>query len=128
MTSCSQDNYILFSTLYDTTLIDVSSLDELTSDELPALNRSEPTLATCNVFSPASTGTAIVQVTAHSVRMIDLGSGFLVSEWPAQNDGRFRRGEITSAAVNPTQVLVAFQGGLLVYLTVDAELQILQGP
>lgn len=69
-----------------------------------------------------------MQVTAQSVRVLDLGSGYLISEWPPQNDARFRRGEITCAAVNPTQILVALQGGLLVYLTLDGELQILQGP
>ncbi|KAF8318997.1 hypothetical protein DL93DRAFT_2225425 [Clavulina sp. PMI_390] len=117
------DRYLMISTLYSTALVDLSSSDPsstapsvpeaITSDQLPALIRSSPTIATGNVRG--GNGSAIVQVTAEGVWVIDTIGGFVVSSWPAAGQDKVM---VTNAGVNGRQVLVALNGGRVVYLTV----------
>lgn len=117
----------MLSTLYDTILIDLgdgSKMEELDMDQLPDLVRASTTIATGNVIG--SSGHAIVQVTPNVVRVIDLASGFAPSTWPSEGDSKYSGRMITAASVNATQVLVAFQGGTLVYLTIDKDLRLIE--
>lgn len=115
----------MISTLYDTALVDLgdgSNMEELGADQLPDLDRSVPTIVTGNIVG--GTGHAIVQVTSDMVKVIDFASGFEVSIWPPEGDRKKFRGTITSASVNGTQLLVALQGGRLIYFVVDNDLQL----
>lgn len=97
-------------------------MEALEADAVPDLIRSAPTIETGNIMG--QTGQAIVQVTTDSVRIVDLASGYMVSDWPPANDPFFRRGKITTASVNSKQVLVALQGGELVYLKINQDLRL----
>jgi hypothetical protein len=117
----------MLSTLYDTILIDLgdgSKMEELEKDQLPDLIRTSATIAAGNVVG--GSGHAIVQVTPNAVRVIDLASGFTSSTWPSEGDSKYSRRMISVASVNATQVLVAFQGGTLVYLTIDEDLRLVE--
>lgn len=78
---------------------------------------------------------AVVQVTKESIRVIDFGSGFLISSWEPPtaatgsgkgNAAKREKRLITTASVNPTQILVGLEGGSLIYLTLDEELNLVQ--
>jgi len=116
----------MLSTLYDTIIIDLGDglkMEELEMDQLPDLIRTSTTIATGNVIG--GSGHAIVQVTSRAVRIIDLASGFASSTWPS-GDSKYSRSMITAGSVNATQVLVAFQGGILVYLTINEDLHLVE--
>lgn len=122
-----RDRFLMLSTLYDTILIDLgdgSKMEELDKDQLPDLIRTSTTIAAGNVVG--GSGHAIVQVTPNSVRIIDLASGFASSKWPSEGDLKYVRRTISAASVNATQVLVVFQGGTLVYLTIDEDLRLIE--
>ncbi|CAG8577446.1 14785_t:CDS:10, partial [Acaulospora morrowiae] len=74
---------------------------------------NQETLATNNVI-----GNLLVQVTRTFVRLIDLTSKKITSEWNPPDDNK-----ITVADINPTQVLIATNGIELIYFEfLDAEL------
>ena len=75
---------------------------------MPGFIRAKPTLAACTLQQPR----CAIQVTSEEAVIVDLVTGRAVYSW-LPPDG----GAICAAAVNPSQAIIALQGGRLVYLS-----------
>lgn len=121
------DNILVVSTLkstrfYSLVNIEHETLNELDQDSFAGFSE-EPTLAISNMASvvlPTNGHTGppryddsryVVQVTSTRVLLVNLFTGMRDSIWRGEAD-------IVAASANPSQVVVALKGGMLVILAV----------
>ncbi|KAG9035896.1 hypothetical protein FRB95_010299 [Tulasnella sp. JGI-2019a] len=116
---------ILFSTANDrTTVFEVKAtcFDEIPPMDFSGFIRTGKTLAACDTEYQ---GRAI-QVTSTSMVIVDMTSGAEVDRWPPLvGAGTTPAQQITCAAVNPTQVVIALRGGkLMLFSTKTGQLRL----
>ncbi|KAG8995013.1 hypothetical protein FRB90_000289 [Tulasnella sp. 427] len=95
------------------------SLDELDPSSFPGFDRTRRTLAACTL----ARDNAAVQVISAGIRVVDVISGVELERWPSQGSEVV---EITTAAVNPTQVCIALKGGKLLYFSSKNKLEVIR--
>ncbi|TDH74292.1 uncharacterized protein CCR75_001185 [Bremia lactucae] len=106
--AAEHDTYLLQSYVREVRILGIGPHDEMQEYEIPAFLNVK-TLLCRNML-----GDVWLQVTELEVRLIHCTSFAVESTWTPPVDSR-----ITIAAANPTQLVVAISGGVLVYLVVD---------
>uniref|UniRef100_H3G8E6 DNA damage-binding protein 1 n=1 Tax=Phytophthora ramorum TaxID=164328 RepID=H3G8E6_PHYRM len=106
--AAEHDKYLLQSYVSEIRILAIGDEDEMEEKEIPAFTNAK-TLLCRNMY-----GDAWLQVTESEVRLISCSTFSVGSTWSPPSGSR-----ITVAAANPTQVVVATSGGVLVYLEVE---------
>ncbi|CAG8674264.1 11574_t:CDS:10, partial [Dentiscutata erythropus] len=104
------DDTLVISLIGETRVLRLEEGEELQEvDEYAGFDMSQSTIATRNVV-----GNLLVQVTQYQVRLIDLDNRRLISQWDPPHNSK-----ITVADINPSQVVIAISGGILIYFQVQ---------
>ncbi|CAG8461735.1 4837_t:CDS:10 [Gigaspora rosea] len=104
------DDTLVISLIGETRVLRLEEGEELQEvDEYFGFDMSQSTIATRNLV-----GNLLVQVTQYQVRLIDLDNRRLVSQWDPPHNSK-----ITVADINPSQVVIAISGGILIYFQVQ---------
>ncbi|CAG8510042.1 5511_t:CDS:10 [Dentiscutata heterogama] len=104
------DDSLVISLIGETRVLRLEEGEELQEvDEYAGFDMSQSTIATRNVV-----GNLLVQVTQYQVRLIDLNNRKLISQWDPPHNSK-----ITVADINPSQVVIAISGGILIYFQVQ---------
>lgn len=109
------DQYLVQSYVNEIRILGIDDEDEMEEKEIAAFVNTK-TLCCQNLL-----GDAWLQVTEHEARVVNSHSFALSSTWSPPPGSR-----ITVAAANPTQVVVATSGGVLVYLEVQGGQQLVE--
>ncbi|MCL7034899.1 hypothetical protein MKW94_022080 [Papaver nudicaule] len=103
------DTVLVVSFINETRILAMNSADELEKAEIEGFDSEVQTL-----FCHDAVNNQLVQVTASSVRLVGSTSHALLAEWKAPVGL-----SINVATANSSQVLLATEGGHLVYLEID---------
>jgi DNA damage-binding protein 1 len=105
------ENILLLTFIGETRVLELNSENELEEVDIEGFASDESTIACVNV-----TGNQYIQVTASRIRLISCQTRTLVAEWTPGPGLR-----INVAAVNPSQIVVALGGGILMYFEIGTK-------